>query len=66
MGQCMGGAWHDGGVVVIACVYYLGMFSVYYLVMCILPGLVGLDLGVGSYLDGDGEEDVLFLFCGVV
>ena len=24
--------------------------------MCILPGLVGLDLGLGEGLDGDGEE----------
>ena len=26
--------------------------------MCILPGLVRLDLGVGVGLDGDGEEVV--------
>ena len=24
--------------------------------MCLLPGLVRLDLGVGSCLDGDGEK----------
>ena len=26
--------------------------------MCVLPGLVRLDLGVGGGLDGDGEEVV--------
>ena len=26
--------------------------------MCILPGLVRLDLGLGAGLDGDGEEVV--------
>ena len=32
--------------------------------MCILPGLVGLDLGVGGGLDVDGEEVVgVVSFC---
>ena len=31
--------------------------------MCVLPGLVGLDLGVGAGLDGDGEEVVGVVSC---
>ena len=27
--------------------------------MCILPGLVSLDLGIGGGLDGDGEEVIV-------
>ena len=28
--------------------------------MCILPGLVRLDLGIGGGLDGDGEEVIFY------
>ena len=35
----------------------------YYLTLLILPGLVRLDLGVGSSLDGDGEEVVGVVLC---
>ena len=31
--------------------------------MCLLPGLVLLDLGVGSGLDGDGEKVVGVVSC---
>ena len=47
MGWCMGGAWCG------ACVVHVVVVN-----MCVLPGLVRLDLGVGGGLDGDGEEVV--------
>ena len=47
MGRCMGGAWVYGGVL-----WGWGKC------MCILPGLVRLELGVGGGLDGVGEEVV--------
>ena len=31
--------------------------------MCVLPGLVRLDLGVGGGLDGDGDEVVGVVSC---
>ena len=31
--------------------------------MCVVPGLVRLDLGVGGSLDGDGEEVVVVVSC---
>ena len=31
--------------------------------MCVLPGLVRLDLGVGAGLDGDGEKVVGVVSC---
>ena len=49
----MGGAWHlcMGGAWVMWCGSWIKC-------MCILPGLVMLDSGVGGGLDGEGGEGV--------
>ena len=47
-GWCMG-AWEVHGLMVCCGVGEC---------MCVLPGLVRLDFGVGEGLDGDGEEVV--------
>ena len=56
MGRCMGGAWVHGGWWL---VMWCGDDDVSWgweKCMCTLPGLVGLDLGLGKGLDGDGGE----------
>ena len=50
MGRCMGDAWLGAWMVVVV------MLWEWEKCMCLLPGLVGLDLGYGEGLNGDGEE----------
>ena len=61
MGRCMGGAWVGawvyGGAWLGDVVWGWGIC------MCVLPGLVRLDLGVGGGLDGDGKEVVGVVSC---
>ena len=57
MGRCMCGAWH-GAWVVVGLVMWL-MCRGWDNCMCILPGLVMLDLGVWSGLVGGGGEEVV-------
>ena len=64
MGLCKGGAWHGawGGV-------WGGgdVWRGWKKCMCILPGLVRLDLSIGGGLDGDsdGEEVVGVVSCEI-